>query len=162
MKKMFLENKGVGFTLIEVLVAVGIIALLSSIVFASFSGARESSRDKRRVSDVSQLQLGLRLYAEQNGTYPTYDSGVTIGTGQSIDTDLQTLLSAVPTDPVNDTTHFYQYDSNVNCTQAGQKVVYAQTLERSGTGNYTNVCSCTTNCGFNSGTPSNGYIILVE
>ncbi len=150
-----------GFTLTEVIIVVGIITLLVSVVSVAMGQANATTRDKRRVSDVSQLHLGLRLYAEQNGSYPSYPSGVKIGVGDAIDADLQPFLSSVPSDLKNDETYYYEYDSNVNCTQPNQKVVFAKTLEKA-TGNYSEVCTCTTNCGFGGGRPSNGYVILVE
>jgi prepilin-type N-terminal cleavage/methylation domain-containing protein len=60
-----------GFTLIELLVVIAIIGLLSSIVLASLSSARQKSRDARRLADIRQLQTALELYANDNGgTYP--------------------------------------------------------------------------------------------
>jgi len=46
-----------GFTLIELLVTISIIAILSSIIYASFNDARAQSRDKVRMADLKELQL---------------------------------------------------------------------------------------------------------
>jgi prepilin-type N-terminal cleavage/methylation domain-containing protein len=59
-----------GFTLIEVLVAISIIGILSSIVYASFSGARESSRNKAMTVELKEVQLALETYRAQNDAYP--------------------------------------------------------------------------------------------
>lgn len=59
-----------GFTLIEVLVVISIIAILSAILFASFDTAREDSRNKALRSELKEVQLALELYKAQNGEYP--------------------------------------------------------------------------------------------
>jgi len=50
-----------GFTLVELLVVVSIIALLASIVVVSMGGARRSGRDTRAISDIKQIQTAIEL-----------------------------------------------------------------------------------------------------
>lgn len=59
-----------GFTLVEVIVTCGIIAILASIVYANFSSARQSARDDIRKTDLKELQLALEMYKAQHGRYP--------------------------------------------------------------------------------------------
>ncbi len=59
-----------GFTLIEVLVVIAIIATLSGIIYASFNGTRAQSRDQKRVSDIHELQLVLEQYFNAFHYYP--------------------------------------------------------------------------------------------
>lgn len=66
----FLSNKKDGFTLIELLVVIGIIAILSAILYANFSQARMIARDKARLTSLKEMQLALELYKAQNGEYP--------------------------------------------------------------------------------------------
>ncbi|MFH0846004.1 MAG: type II secretion system protein [Patescibacteria group bacterium] len=63
-----------GFTLTELLVAIAIIGILSSIVLTSMSGARERAKDGKRISDIKQIQLALELYYDVNSAYPV-DNG---------------------------------------------------------------------------------------
>lgn len=63
-------HKKTGFTLIELMVVIGIIGILSTIVYASFDEARKQSRDKIRMSSLKELQLAVELYRAQNGRYP--------------------------------------------------------------------------------------------
>jgi len=58
-----------GFTLIELLVVISIIGLLSSIVLASLSVAREKARDSKRKQDMEQYKIALELYYSDNGNY---------------------------------------------------------------------------------------------
>jgi len=74
MKKLFsVKNKNLsikGFTLIEVIVVIGIIALLTTVIYASLSGARAQNRDQQRVADISNIQLALELYFNMKKQYP--------------------------------------------------------------------------------------------
>ncbi|MCX6703024.1 MAG: prepilin-type N-terminal cleavage/methylation domain-containing protein [Candidatus Wolfebacteria bacterium] len=63
-----------GFTLIEILVVVAIIAVLASIVIVGLSGFRSRGRDARRVSDLRTVQNVLELYYAKNRTYPSLGS----------------------------------------------------------------------------------------
>jgi prepilin-type N-terminal cleavage/methylation domain-containing protein len=72
---MFIKRTISGFTLVEILVVIGIIGVLASVVFASVGQARSNARDKARVSDIAQLQLALKLYALQNGSYQVTGTG---------------------------------------------------------------------------------------
>ena len=44
-----------GFTLIEILVVIGIIVVLTAIVFPSISNIRKKNRDTERISDISAV-----------------------------------------------------------------------------------------------------------
>ncbi len=60
-----------GFTLIELMVVIAIISLLSSIMLASFSGARSSTRNAQRLRDLTTMRTALELYAQDHqGHYP--------------------------------------------------------------------------------------------
>lgn len=61
-----------GFTLIEVLVVVAILALLVSILLPSLKRARRQARLVTCSSNISQIAKGLMIYAvESRGRYPT-------------------------------------------------------------------------------------------
>src|SRR5258707_15680901 len=59
------------FTLVELLVVIGIIALLISILMPALSAATERARRIRCGSNLRQIGQGLLLYANDNrGIYP--------------------------------------------------------------------------------------------
>jgi prepilin-type N-terminal cleavage/methylation domain-containing protein len=60
-----------GFTLIELLVVIAIIGILSSVVLASLSTARQKSRDAKRISDIGQVRLALELFFDRIQSYPS-------------------------------------------------------------------------------------------
>ncbi|PIR92860.1 hypothetical protein COT99_04000 [Candidatus Falkowbacteria bacterium CG10_big_fil_rev_8_21_14_0_10_43_10] len=67
-----------GFTLIEILVVIFIVAALLTVTQISLTSARAKARDIRRVSDVRQVQNGLELYFHNKNKYPIAEN-ITLG-----------------------------------------------------------------------------------
>lgn len=60
-----------GFTLIEILVVIAIVALLTALLIPAFSSARESMRTTSCASNLKQIGLAISLYVNDNsGRYP--------------------------------------------------------------------------------------------
>jgi len=59
-----------GFTLIEIVVVIGIIGVLTVIILPSLSSVRARNRDTERISDIGTLQLSLLNYYSKYGYYP--------------------------------------------------------------------------------------------
>jgi prepilin-type N-terminal cleavage/methylation domain-containing protein len=87
-----------GFTLIEMLIVITIIALLASIVLVGMGGARAKTRDSRRVADLHNVMNGLELYYSKNYAYPN------VSDWDALSLELTTAdigVSRVPQDPLN-------------------------------------------------------------
>lgn len=67
-----------GFTLIELMVVVAIIAVLAGLIYANFGDARSQSNDQIRKTDLLEVQVSLELYKGHNGKYPA--AGCSAGT----------------------------------------------------------------------------------
>jgi len=65
LKHSMYSNKG--FTLIELLVVIAIIGILSSIVLASLSSARDKAKIARAQADLSEFQKALALLENDSG-----------------------------------------------------------------------------------------------
>jgi len=59
-----------GFTFIEILVSVTIIAVLIAIGVASYASVNRRARDAKRKSDLEQIRSALEQYRADFGSYP--------------------------------------------------------------------------------------------
>lgn len=113
-----MERKG--FTLIEILIVVAIIAILASIVLVGLGPTQALGRDSRRLSDLQEVQNALELYYNANGYYPGGGSPATMATGAAwgpagttgaLSTVLTTAnigVNSIPNDPSGGT-YMYVY-----------------------------------------------------
>lgn len=90
--------KATGFTIIEVIVAITIVAILTAIIMPNLSSSRAKARDGTRISDVSQLQGAMALYYDRCGEYPS-SLAVSANNGCPSGVTLQTYISQIPTAP---------------------------------------------------------------
>ena len=59
-----------GFTLVELLVTISIIATLTAILLPNFMGAREKAKDAQKVQDMGAIKNALRIYYNDKQSYP--------------------------------------------------------------------------------------------
>ncbi|MDD4026892.1 MAG: type II secretion system protein [Candidatus Shapirobacteria bacterium] len=59
-----------GFSLIELLVTISIIAVLSAVLVANFMGMRERARDAQKIQDLNAIKSALRMYYNDKQSYP--------------------------------------------------------------------------------------------
>ena len=122
------KNKHVdGFTLVELLIVISLIAVLTGIIIAKVSGSRKNANYLKRLSDINQIELGLQRYNAVNlGKYPsTNEIWLSHATcvAQSATVNAQfvpglvpTYMASMPKDPENATDCLngpvYMYKSN--------------------------------------------------
>ena len=64
-------RRAAGFTLIELMVVIAIIAILAGIIMGSLATAKYRANDSKRKSDLKNLSLALSQYYNDNGSYPS-------------------------------------------------------------------------------------------
>jgi len=126
-----------GFTIIELIVVIAVVAVLASIVLFNINQYIPKSRDARRIADMDQIYKALLIYQSQYGCIPITSGsscGPAAGTYSQVDRytwelssqdngasspsflgflDTAEIISSVPVDPVNngdfDTGYAYVY-----------------------------------------------------
>lgn len=116
---MVIKNKKRGFTIVELLIVVVVIAILAAISIIAFQGIQQRTKDSRRYSDINVLVKALELYKTTYGQYPNptsvngswEDSNEDGGSGAFMEqlTNTGVISAAAPVDPTNDASHMYRY-----------------------------------------------------
>lgn len=91
-----------GFTLLEIMITMGIIAIISAMLTVNYISARVRERDSRRKSDLVKIQSALELYRADNQRYPPIsdvDGWVDI---RGADDLSPRYITEVPQDPVSE------------------------------------------------------------
>lgn len=95
-------NKKKGFTLVELLVVISIIAILVAATSSSFINSQKRSRDASRKSELKNLSNALNMYYADKGKFP---ASITLGGEFSEDNII--YMKKVPTGDASGTKSFY-------------------------------------------------------
>jgi len=130
-----IRNTNYGFSLIELLVAMTVIAIIMGLALVSFQGSKASARDAKRKNDLEQIRSALEVYRVDTGEYPgenycdsslgSFGSQVcsggtfphTPGTDWdgTIESELETdYIGDLPVDPLNNSEYYYYYEPACN------------------------------------------------
>lgn len=69
-KNMYDNLKSSGFTLVELLIIIVVIAILAAITMSAYSGAQNRAKDAALADEIQKLQNAVEGYNAVNGTYP--------------------------------------------------------------------------------------------
>lgn len=79
---MWAKNKQSGFTIVELLIVIVVIAILAAITIVSYNGIQRRAYISQTISAVQAYKRALLSYGSINSSYPTVGSGgVCLGTG---------------------------------------------------------------------------------
>lgn len=91
-----------GFTLIELMVAISIVAILSTIGMTVYSKAQALARDSKRKEDLKSITIALELYYQKHQKYPWSRSDIP--------------ASAPDSEKYSDTNNRWYYTCSTNST----------------------------------------------
>jgi prepilin-type N-terminal cleavage/methylation domain-containing protein len=132
-----------GFTLIEILVVVALIAILTAITFIAINPAKNfaDTRNAQRSSDVVEILNAITQYTSEQGhsladlgTFPTCPTMTHIGTGTGLVNLnkaplVDTYIVGIPVDPLTGSATDTKYSV---CQTAGGRVQVDSTAPENG------------------------------
>lgn len=112
--RIYSGRKAAGFTIVELLIVIVVIAILAAISIVAYNGIQNRARNSARQEAVSTITKALELYYTENGFYPnatTYSPGSTKinsswsttadGSWTNLETVLKRYVSRLPTPPTS-------------------------------------------------------------
>ncbi|MDD2870984.1 MAG: prepilin-type N-terminal cleavage/methylation domain-containing protein [Candidatus Gracilibacteria bacterium] len=123
------KQKTNGFTLVELIVVITILAILGTIAFISLQGYSTQARDSSRISDISSIKTSLELFQLDAGKYPNPTSGVDITYsgaivwnqgifGETVYANVD-KLDKIPLDPLTNSKYTYSVTQTKNEYELG-------------------------------------------
>ena len=100
------KNSKKAFTMIEVLVASALLAILSVGSYASYRLVVGKGRDARRQADFSEMHNAFSTYYDDNQHYPPAEDIYCDSNA------LEPYISEIPCDPANNAEFFYDYQTD--------------------------------------------------
>ena len=65
-----------GFTFLELMVVVAVLAILASLIIPNFVGRAEDAKKTQAVIQIREIMKALELYRLDNGSYPSTEQGL--------------------------------------------------------------------------------------
>ena len=111
-----MKQKAYGFTIVELLIVIVVIAILATITIVAYNGMQQRARNQATVSTVAGYVKALSLYAAQYGAYPggatdnvlacfdgttTCWGGVNAAKSTTLNTELKKVVGSVPALPLS-------------------------------------------------------------
>src|SRR4051812_3422424 len=95
------DRRSKGFTLIELMLVMVIIAILAAVVVPKFTGQRERANQTKAKADIATLKNALSMFEVDNSRFPTTDEGLRalVEKPQGLDTWKHAYIDALQKDP---------------------------------------------------------------
>lgn len=104
-----------GFTIVELLIVVVVIAILAAITIVSYNGMTQRSRYSIMQSDIASMNKAILMYQSEKGNYPYSNAAGGNITGTKLNIPgLSEYLSNAPTMPNDGLNGYYAYIYGAN------------------------------------------------
>ena len=105
-----------GFTLIELVIVVSILAILAGVMVPKLAGRSAKARDARRLADIRAITTAIQTYYADTGSFPDFQENESTG-GWDVSFDGNFIneltnkgyLPEPAQDPINDEEFHYRY-----------------------------------------------------
>ncbi len=117
-----IKGKSRGFTLIELMVAISIVAIIAAVGLVVYSTAQKSGRISKRIQDLGALRTAIELYKTSVGSYPNQNVAATCAnylTGLAV--LVPNYMPQLPADPSGGT-NCYRYQSDAASNSQEYKI----------------------------------------
>jgi prepilin-type N-terminal cleavage/methylation domain-containing protein len=114
-----------GFTLIELMVTISIIAVLAAVGLVVFTSVQKTGRISKRTQDLAAIRTAIELFKATNGFYPSLPAGTAIGSpatfvcvseltpaANSLEPNFMPVIPKDPIQPASSLADCYEYTSN--------------------------------------------------
>lgn len=107
-----------GFTIVELLIVVVVIAILAAISVVAYTSIQERARDSIRADAMAKIERALELYKTDHGRYPSATANPGYSGWEASDDTPGTFMEylspygfsgSASVDPINDTTFRFSY-----------------------------------------------------
>ncbi|MCL4397481.1 type II secretion system GspH family protein [Patescibacteria group bacterium] len=99
-----------GFTLVELMIVITVIAILATIAVVSFTRVQKQARDTKRKAEVKSLQTALQAYYTEHQAYPISTTAITTEDVNTVLTGLSPdYMSSLPIAPLGSTGNYQKY-----------------------------------------------------
>ena len=96
MSKLKTLKNSRGFTIVELLIVIIVIAILATLVITAYNGVQAKARDVKRQGDANSVQKAAEAYNADNSGYPTTTAQIEATTGTiNLDSTIKTNLGIV-------------------------------------------------------------------
>ena len=76
---MISQNKQKGFTIVELLIVIVVIAILAAISIVAYGNVTTKSRDSQTAADAQSIAKAIHAYNQENNTWPSTGANLSAG-----------------------------------------------------------------------------------
>ena len=90
-----MNRKAHGFTIVELLIVIVVIAILAAISIAAYTNIQQRAKNTAIINAASQSLKMIEAYIAANGTYPSkYSACITVDSGCQVDLNSDSIISS--------------------------------------------------------------------